>query len=194
MAGIIIVYHSGSGHTKIAAEHIACGALRETEEVHCLSILEAQENFALLHEAHAIVFGCPTYQGNISSDFKKFMEATTRFRTSLQWSDKLAAGFTCSTCDGSGSFFTLVTLATFAAQHGMLWISDKKPAGSEGEPSIEQATGSIGFVGRYSEFPRFGVPYNLAGAEHFGQRIARLTRQFITNNTNNNETDRFFNR
>lgn len=194
MAGIIIVYHSGSGHTKIAAEYIACGALRETEEVYCLSILEAQENFALLHGARTIVFGCPTYQGNISSDFKKFMEATTRFRSALQWSDKLAAGFTCSTRDGGGSFFTLVTLASFAAQHGMLWISDKRTAGREEEQLIDQATGSIGFVGRYSGFSRLAVPYNMAGAEHFGQRIARLTKQFITNNTNNNETDRFFNR
>ena len=42
---IVIIYHSGYGHTKIVAEHIKKGALREVEEVKLLSTLEAQDDF-----------------------------------------------------------------------------------------------------------------------------------------------------
>lgn len=76
---IVIIYHSGYGHTKIVAGHIQKGASRELEQVVLLSTLEAQENFELLHEAGALVFGSPTYMGTISADFKRFMEATGKF-------------------------------------------------------------------------------------------------------------------
>ncbi len=68
---IVIIYHSGYGHTKIVAEHIQKGASKELQEVALVSTLEAQDNFELLHMADTLVFGCPTYMGTISADFKK---------------------------------------------------------------------------------------------------------------------------
>ena len=76
---VVIIYHSGYGHTKIVAEYIRKGASRVMEHVTFLSTLEAQDNFEVLHQADTLVFGSPTYMGTISADFKNFMESTGKF-------------------------------------------------------------------------------------------------------------------
>jgi len=54
---IAIVYHSGYGHTKMVAEHIQKGASKELGQVFLLSVLEAQDNFDLLHQANKTIGG-----------------------------------------------------------------------------------------------------------------------------------------
>lgn len=122
---IAIVYHSGFGHTKQVATVLA-----ETMKVHSASVLvhllsaeEATANPELLHSSDTIVFGTPTYFGNVSAEFKKFMETTGGFWYSQLWKDKLAAGFTNSSTTGGDKLATLNALSLFAAQHSMIWIS-----------------------------------------------------------------------
>ncbi len=86
---MVIIYHSGYGHTKMVAEHIHKGASRELEHVTLLSTLEAQDRFELLHQADTLVFGCPTYMGTVSAEFKKFMEATGKFWYAQTWKGNL---------------------------------------------------------------------------------------------------------
>ncbi|MEJ2171818.1 MAG: flavodoxin family protein [Woeseiaceae bacterium] len=125
---VCIVYHSGFGHTAKQAAAVAEGARGVSGvEVSELPVEEfAEEKSAaweLLDAAEAIIFGCPTYMGSPSAGMKKFIEATSGRWMQQQWADKLAAGFTNSGSQNGDKQNTLVDIATFAAQHGMVWVN-----------------------------------------------------------------------
>jgi NAD(P)H dehydrogenase (quinone) len=125
---VCIVYHSGFGHTAKQAAAVAEGARGVSGvEVSELPVEEfAEEKSAaweLLDAAEASIFGCPTYMGSPSAGMKKFIEATSGRWMQQQWADKLAAGFTNSGSQNGDKQNTLVDIATFAAQHGMVWVN-----------------------------------------------------------------------
>src|SRR5690349_14155746 len=93
---IVIIYHSGYGHTKLVAERIAEGAKRYLSDVTLITSKEATTRLSSLSEADALVFGSPTYFGSVSAEFKQFMESTAFIWARQLWKDKLAAGFTNS--------------------------------------------------------------------------------------------------
>jgi NAD(P)H dehydrogenase (quinone) len=179
---IAIIYHSGYGHTKMVAEHIYKGALAELEQVKILSTLEAMDNFDLLHEADTLVFGCPTYMGTVSADFKKFMEATGKFWYAQKWKDKFAAGFTNSSTLNGDKLNKLIQLSLFAAQHSMLWISTGILPKFENDKQLDEPNGLASYVGLMTlsdnSTKEVNTPKGLETAELFGQRIAQITKQF----------------
>ena len=179
---IVIIYHSGYGHTKIVAEHIQKGALRELEQVTLLSTLEAQDNFELLHQADTLIFGSPTYMGTISADFKKFMEATGKFWYAQKWKDKFAAGFTNSSTLNGDKLNTLQQLSLFASQHSMLWISTGILPKFENDKQLEEPNGLASYLGLMTlsdnSTKEVNPPKGLETAELFGERIAQITKQF----------------
>lgn len=187
MQTIAVVYFSGSGHTHLMAEAIAEGVRKAGSRAELLRISGEQihdgrwqndEIMAQLSQANAIVFGSPTYMGGVAAQFKAFLDAASSAWFAQQWKDKIAAGFTHSSSPSGDKQGTLLYLATYAAQHGMIWI------GSAELPS--QYVGKTDGVNRLGSF--LGVmgqsPMNLAGgnadlesgdrltAEYFGQRIA----------------------
>jgi multimeric flavodoxin WrbA len=125
---ICIVYHSGFGHTAKQAAAVADGARRVSgAQVSEVSVEDLSEEtspaWEKLDVAEAIIFGCPTYMGCPSAGMKQFMEATSGRWMTQTWADKLAAGFTNSGSQNGDKQNTLVDIATFAAQHGMVWIN-----------------------------------------------------------------------
>ncbi len=177
---IIIVYHSGSGHTKVVAEHIAKGALQEVSDVLLIPVQEAHTRLREFEEADAIVFGSPTLFGNVSAEFKKFMESTGGIWFNQVWKDKLAAGFTNSSSRNGDKLHTLVSLSLFAAQHGMLWIPvGIMPQYDEKGRQLEEPNGMASYLGlmTMSDNSRdeFTLPADLITAESFGRRIGRIT-------------------
>ena len=122
---IAIVYHSGFGHTAQLAKLLAATMQAHSQEVsiHLLNTDDAVNNLELLHNADTILFGSPTYFGSVSAEFKKFMEATSNFWYKQLWKDKLAAGFTNSSTVNGDKLATINSLALFAAQHSMHWVS-----------------------------------------------------------------------
>ena len=122
-ATIFIVFHSRHGHTEQAAKLLA-GFLQDGfVTVHVISAGDTKAMWQTLHASDAIVFGCPTLFGNVSAQFKTFMEETEGFLYKQLWKNKLAAAFTVSPSAGGDKLLTLHTIAEFAAQHGMLWVS-----------------------------------------------------------------------
>ena len=122
---ISIVYHSGYGHTQQVA-HLLADSMKlysDDVSVKLVNVTEAIDQPNLLMNSDTIVFGSPTYFGNVSADFKKFMESTGSFWFQQLWKDKLAAGFTNSSTSNGDKLATLNALSLFAAQHGMVWIS-----------------------------------------------------------------------
>ncbi len=124
MARIAVIYHSSWGHTASLAKAVVRGA----EKVPGVSVKlftadEATRNLDALDSFDAMIFGCPTYMGSAAAEFKKFMEVSSKKWTALNWKDKIAAGFTNSTCYSGDKLSTLVQLVIFAAQHGMIWVT-----------------------------------------------------------------------
>lgn len=72
--------------------------------------------------ADAIIFGSPTYIGNVSWQFKKFIDESSKVWAASGWKDKLAAGFTNSAGMNGDKASTLGALFTMSQQHGMLWV------------------------------------------------------------------------
>ncbi len=179
---IVIIYHSGYGHTKMVAEHIQKGASRELEHVTLLSTHEAQDRFELLHQADTLVFGCPTYMGTVSAEFKKFMEATGKFWYAQTWKDKFAAGFTNSSTLNGDKLNTLQQLSIFSAQHSMLWISSGILPKFENDNQLEEPNGLASYLGLMTladnSTKKINPPKGLETAQLFGQRIAQITKQF----------------
>ena len=178
---IVIIYHSGYGHTKIVAEHIKKGPPRELEQVIFLSTLEAQDNFEMLHQADTLIFGSPTYMGTISADFKKFMEATGKFWYTQKWKDKFAAGFTNSSTVNGDKLNTLQQLSLFASQHSMLWISTGILPKFENDKQSYEPNGLASYLGLMTlsdnSATELNPPKGLHTAELFGQRNVQITKQ-----------------
>jgi len=82
MTRIAIAYHSGYGHTEVLAESVAQGVRDSGAEAVLLKIDGAARDFdPLLDEitaADAVIFGAPTYMGDVSGVFKLFADATSR--------------------------------------------------------------------------------------------------------------------
>jgi multimeric flavodoxin WrbA len=117
---IVIVFHSGYGHTHKIAQAVAEGS-----DGHLLAI-DADGSlppggWEKLAAADAIVFGSPTYMGNVSWQFKKFADESSKVWMSQGWKDKLGAAFTNSASVAGDKQTTLYTMFTLAQQHGMLW-------------------------------------------------------------------------
>lgn len=179
---IIVVYHSGSGHTKLVAEHIAKGALHEGSEVTLIPVQEALTRLKDFEDADTIVFGSPTYFGNVSAEFKKFMEATGGIWYNQVWKDKLAAGFTNSSTRNGDKLNTLINLSIFAAQHSMLWIPlGILPQYDEKGRQLEEPNNMAGYLGLMTmsdnSYTTFTPPADLTTAELFGRRISKITSQ-----------------
>lgn len=182
---VAIVYHSGFGHTQMVAEHIAKGVAEESVSVMLFNVEDPNIRFGELNEADAIVFGSPTYFGNVSAEFKKFMESTASIWFNQEWKGKLATGFTNSSTRNGDKLHTLNSLSLFAAQHGMMWIPlGIMPTYDEGGNQNAEPNGMASYLGLMTmsanSHQSFTPPGDLGSAELFGRRIAQVTKGFTS--------------
>jgi NAD(P)H dehydrogenase (quinone) len=118
---IVIVYHSGYGHTQKIAEAVAEGSQARLLAIDSDGNLP-EGGWEQLEVSDAIVFGSPTYMGNVSWQFKKFADQSSKVWMQQGWKDKLGAAFTNSASVAGDKQTTLYTLFTLAQQHAMAWI------------------------------------------------------------------------
>jgi multimeric flavodoxin WrbA len=121
MSAIVIVFHSGYGHTAKVAEAIAATSGAALLPIDAEGQLPAG-GWEQLAAARMVVFGSPTYMGSVSWQFKKFADASSKPWFGQAWKDKLAAGFTNSASMNGDKHSTLHYLMTLAMQHSMLWV------------------------------------------------------------------------
>lgn len=186
MTKIAIVYHSTYGHTEAAANSVKNGADRVAgTQVDLVSVADIDSKWQLLHDADAIIFGCPTYMGSGSAEFKKFMEASSHFWMEQKWKDKLAAGFTNSGSQSGDKLNTLVQQAIFAAQHGMIWVSLGMLPGNNMSTASATDLNRLGsFMGAMTQSnvdqgPDAAPPANdHETAALLGQRVAEMAQRF----------------
>lgn len=177
---ISIVFDSGYGHTAKQAEAVAAGARRVAgTEVKLIPVADGELPWDTLAASDAIVFGSPTYNGTISARLKKFMEDSTRPAWVPQaWRNKVAAGFTNSGAMHGDKLNSLITMALFAAQQGMVWVGlDLFPGKT---PEDKNRVGCwLGAMAQSDDAsPEVTPPASdLDTAAHLGQRVAEIARQ-----------------
>ncbi|RII26487.1 MAG: NADPH-dependent FMN reductase [Geobacter sp.] len=186
MTKVAVVYHSKYGHTEAVAKSVQAGAQRVSDtEVKLVSVTDIDQCWDDLHSADAIIFGCPTYMGSASADFKKFMEASSGFWMEQKWKDKLAAGFTNSASQSGDKLNTLVQQAIFAAQHGMIWVSlGMLPGNNSSTASINDLNRLGSFMGAMAQSNNDQGPDEAPlvndheTAALLGLRVAELAQRF----------------
>lgn len=187
MAKVVIVYHSGFGHTKVVAEavHRGAGGVAGVEAT-LIPVSELPPPGAdrklggrwdELNGADAIIFGCPTYMGSVSAEFKRFMESSSGIWFGQGWKDKLASGFTNSGGMSGDKLNSMIDLVVFAGQHSMIWVSqgffyDSQTAG---DPKGVNRLGSwLGTMTQSDNAPPDVTPPegDRRSAEMLGKRVA----------------------
>jgi NAD(P)H dehydrogenase (quinone) len=127
MTTVAIPYHSGYGHTEVLALKVAEGVRDAGQTPVLLKIENAAQDFTPfldeITKADAVIFGAPTYMGDVSGVFKVFADATASVFFTGAWKDKLAAGFTNSHSFAGDKGHALASLTILAAQHGMNWVN-----------------------------------------------------------------------
>jgi len=180
MSKIAIVYHSGYGHTKVLADSVAAGARAVPgTEVALIPVAEAETRAAELDAADAIVFGAPTYMGSASAPFKAFMDWSSKVWFGQGWKDKLAAGFTNSASQSGDKLNTLMQMAVFAMQHGMIWVGlGLMPGNNSSKGSVDDLNRIGSYLGAMAQSDSDASPEKAPiesdrkTAEHLGRRVA----------------------
>jgi NAD(P)H dehydrogenase (quinone) len=178
---VAVVYHSGYGHTAKQAEAVARGAGAVSKvEVSLIPVDKIESNWEALKSADAIIFGAPTYMGSVSGPFKMFMDASSKLWATQDLKNKIAAGFTNSAAQSGDKLNSLVQMAVFAAQHGMVWVGlDLLPGNNSSKGSLEDLNRLGSMLGAMSQSnadqsAEFGpIPSDLKTAEYLGQRVAQ---------------------
>lgn len=182
MAKIIVVYHSGYGHTARVAEHVAKGAAAQLVAISAEGDI-SEADWDALDAADALIFGTPTYMGGPSWQFKKFADASSKRWFTRAWQDKIFGGFTNSASPVGDKGATLIELVTLAAQHGGIWVSlGLLPANTKAATpaDLNHLGGSVGLLTRspadasVEEIPSG----DLATAEAYGTRVAAIAAKF----------------
>lgn len=178
MAKVVVVYHSGYGHTQRVAQSVAEGANAE------LLAIDADGNlpeggFDTLNAADAIIMGTPTYMGGPSWQFKKFADASSKAWFVRGWQDKVFGGFTCSASLNGDKGACLIQLQTLASQHGGLWVSlGMLPSNSTAATRNDKNNlgGSVGLMVQCaSDAGADKIPQgDLDTAKAYGQRVAGI--------------------
>ena len=179
MSKIVILFHSGYGHTTKVAQAVAEGSGGALMAIDAEGKLPAG-GWEQLAAASTIVFGSPTYMGSVSWQFKKVADASSKVWFTLGWKDKLAAGFTNSATMNGDKFSTLQYLFTLSQQHGMLWVGMGMHAPNAKKSTRDEVNNVGGYSGLMTVTPSDAstdemIPGDIATAKAFGQRVAEAT-------------------
>lgn len=178
MSKVVVVYHSGYGHTQRVAQAVAQGANGQ------LLAIDAEGNlpeggWELLDAANAIVLGSPTYMGDVSWQFKKFADASSKPWYGRAWKDKVFAGFTNSASMNGDKGHTMNTLMTLAMQHGGIWVGLGLVASNSKSAQRNDANYMGGFAGVLAQSPSDASPAEMSQGDldmgkTLGERVAQL--------------------
>jgi len=186
---IVVVYHSGYGHTQKQAEAVLLGLTQATGVNAILLAIDSEgnlseEGWSLLAAADTIIFGSPTYMGTVSWQFKKFADATSKQWLKQEWKDKLVAGFTNSSGMNGDKLSTLHYMFTFAMQHSMIWVgtgimpSSSKAAQRNDINYVDSFSGLMAQSPTDASIEEAPLPGDLETAKKFAERIVQVSARW----------------
>ena len=182
MPKVVVIFHSGYGHTQRMAQSVADGAGAELVTIDAEGNLPAG-GWETLNAADAIIMGSPTYMGSVSWQFKKFADASSKPWYTQAWKDKLFAGFTNSASLNGDKMSTLNYLFTLAMQHGGIWVSQGVLPSNSKAAQRDDANYLGSYSGAMAQSPSdAGAAEMSAGdlesARKFGRRVAEVAARF----------------
>ena len=182
MTDIVVVFHSGYGHTQRMAQAVAEGAQAQLLAIDADGNLPP-DGWERLKAADAIIFGSPTYMGSVSWQFKKFADASSKQWFRQEWKDKIAAGFTNSSGMSGDKLATLTAMFTLAMQHSMIWVSQGLMPSNTRAARRDDVNYLVSYSGAMAQSPADGgtsdmSPGDLETARLFGQRVAQIASRF----------------
>ncbi|MET9417666.1 flavodoxin family protein [Streptomyces klenkii] len=178
---VAVVYHSRRGTMRALAEAAAEGARAYGAQVRLLGVADDKaitkwpEPEAAPEDmlwADGLVLAAPTYFGNPSSPFKRFLESTSPLWAQGLLADRIVTGLTASTCLHGGREGTLLALYQ-SVYHWGAWALGPDPSSVEtmamgGNPyGLAVTSARDGAVGEA----------DLAAAWSSGHRLAATTAQ-----------------
>ena len=197
MARILILYHSAYGHIETLADAIAAGA-REVEgmEVAIRRVPELVPD-EVARAAHykldqaapiatvdelpdydAIILGCGTRYGRISSQLANFLDQTGGLWAKGVFNGKVGAAFTSTASQHGGQETTLMSLITNLMHFGMVIVG--LPYSYQGLLGVDEVSGGTPYgastiaAGDGSRRP---TKNELGAARHQGRHVAEVTRK-----------------
>lgn len=183
-SSIVVVYHSGYGHTQRMAEAVAQGAGGVLHAIDADGNL-SDDGWAALDAADAIIFGSPTYMGGPSWQFKKFADTSSKAWFGDKWQDKVFGGFTNSASLNGDKLNTLEYFVLLAGQHGGLWVSlALKPANVKASKRDDlNRMGS--YIAPMAQCDADAAPSemstgDLETARLYGARVTRIAERFAS--------------
>ncbi len=154
---ILVGYYSRTGNTKKMAQAIAKGVKKEGLKVDLRAIKNLQP--ADLLDYQAIIFGSPTYYGQMAAEMKKLIDETVRYHGRL--AGKIGGAFTSCGASGCGGETTVLSILKAFLIHGMLILGESRLY-HYGPISVEAPNqGVVNFCIRY------------------GQKIGRATKRLF---------------
>ncbi len=117
---ILIAYYSRSGHTKAMAEVIAQGIKEEKVAYELKEISKVGVDELL--EYDGLIFGSPTYYGQMAADVKRLFDVSVKHHGKL--SGKVGGAFTSCGAAGCGGETAVLSILKAFLIHGMIVIGD----------------------------------------------------------------------
>jgi len=185
MAKVVVVYHSGYGHTAkqamavLAGVQSVAGSVGESLAISADGELPAG-GWESLEAADAILFGSPTYMGGVSWQFKKFADASSKPWFAQKWKDKIAGGFTNSASMNGDKLSTLYYMFALAMQHSMIWVGTGLMPSNSKAATRNDINYLASFAGAMAQSPSDAspeegpLPGDLETARLYGARIAQM--------------------
>ena len=182
MSKIVVLYHSGYGHTHRVAEAVAEGAGAQLLAISAEGELP-EGGWDQLAAASAIILGAPTYMGGPSWQFKKVADASSKVWAAGGWRDKLFAGFTNSATMNGDKHATLDYLYHLSMQHGGLWVGNgvvpsNNKAATRGDPNYVGGFAGVMVTSPVDASPAEMVQGDLDTAHALGVRVAQTVGRF----------------
>ncbi|HYA22456.1 MAG TPA: NAD(P)H-dependent oxidoreductase, partial [Thermoproteota archaeon] len=118
---VVISYYSRSGNTKEVARAIASGV----KEVKGATVRLRSVRATTLRDlrwADAIIFGSPTYYGDMAAEVKQLLDKSVAIHGSLK--GKVGAAFTSSGGIASGAETTILSILQAMLVHGMVILGN----------------------------------------------------------------------
>ena len=181
MVKVVVVFHSGYGHTLRMAQSVAEGAGAE------LLAIDAEGNLPeggwdTLNAADAIIMGSPTYMGGVSWQFKKFADASSKPWYSQAWKNKVFAGFTNSATMNGDKHSTLHYFFTLAMQHSGIWVGTGLMPSNSKAAKRDDVNYVGSFAGAMMQTPSDASADevnlgDLETARLYGERIAKIASE-----------------
>jgi multimeric flavodoxin WrbA len=178
MTKVVVVFHSGYGHTTKQAHAVAEGAEASLVQIDAEGNI-SDADWATLDDADAIVFGSPTYMGMASWQFKKFADASSKPWFGQKWKNKIFGGFTNSATMNGDKHSTLHYFFTLAMQHSGVWVGTGLMPSNAKSAKREDVNYVGSFAGAMMQTPSdAGVEEVVSGdletARLYGARIAEI--------------------